>query len=65
MHEASLHKENCFITLTFNPDNLPSDRGLHVEYFQKYMKRLRKRIAKEKKKSGSIIVASMGANPSI
>jgi len=41
MHEASLHPENCFITLTYAPEHLPKDGGLHYEDFQKFMKRLR------------------------
>ncbi len=42
MHEARLHKENCFLTLTYNDENLPEDNGLHHDHFQKFMKRLRK-----------------------
>lgn len=41
-HEASLHEHNCFITLTYSPENLPADKSLHKEHFQKFMKRLRK-----------------------
>lgn len=44
VHEASLYDDNCFITLTFNDDNLPDDGSLHKEDFQKFMKRLRKLI---------------------
>ena len=43
-HEASLHENNCFITLTFNDDNLPSDKSLDVRHFQLFMKRLRKQF---------------------
>jgi len=28
MHEASLHEENIFITLTYNPENLPEGNTL-------------------------------------
>jgi hypothetical protein len=44
MHEASLYDDNCFITLTFDEECLPPDKSLHVEYYQKFMKRLRKRF---------------------
>lgn len=44
VHEASLYEHNSFITLTYDDENLPSDRSLHVEHFQKFMKRLRKRF---------------------
>ena len=45
MDEASLHRDNSFITLTFNDNNLPSNRSLDVSIFQKFMKRLRKEVA--------------------
>ena len=44
VHEAQLHKENCFITLTYSPEFLPEDGTLVKEHFQKFMKRLRKRF---------------------
>lgn len=44
MHEASLYDENCFLTLTYNDEHLPLDGSVHVEEFQKFMKRLRKQI---------------------
>ena len=44
VHEASLHKENCFITLTYAPEHLPKDNSLHYRDFQLFMKRLRKRF---------------------
>jgi len=43
-HEASLHERNCFITLTFDDEHIPSDRSLDVRTFQLFMKRLRKRF---------------------
>lgn len=42
LHEASLHDSNCFVTLTYSDEHLPSDGGLHHEHFQKFLKRLRK-----------------------
>jgi hypothetical protein len=44
MHEASLYKNNCFLTLTYADEHLPADYSLHYEDFQKFMKRLRKRF---------------------
>ena len=44
VHEASLHDANSFITLTYRPDELPPDGSLQKSHFQKFMKRLRKRI---------------------
>lgn len=41
VHEAQMHEHNCFITLTYSPENLKSER-LVYEDFQKFMKRLRK-----------------------
>jgi len=40
-HEISCHKENSFITLTYNEDNLPPINSIKTE-FQKFIKRLRK-----------------------
>jgi hypothetical protein len=44
MLEASCYDENCFLTLTYDDDHLPDDRSLHVEHFQLFMKRLRKKF---------------------
>lgn len=45
LHEASLHDLNCFLTLTYSPDNIPENDSLKYEHFQLFMKRLRKRFA--------------------
>ena len=45
MHEASLHSENCFVTLTYGRDKLPPDGSLEHRDFQLFMKRLRFRQA--------------------
>jgi hypothetical protein len=48
MHEAQLHKENCFITLTYEDENLPLVSNMYPtldkSHFQKFMKRLRKKF---------------------
>jgi hypothetical protein len=41
-HEASLHEDNVFITLTYNAENCPPDGGLIKKDFRDFMKRLRK-----------------------
>ena len=43
IHEASLHSSNCFITLTYNDDNLPFNGSLNKSDFQGFIKRLRDR----------------------
>ena len=48
MHEIQLHDQNCFITLTYDDENLPSDYSLRKEDFQKFLKRLRKDISPRK-----------------
>lgn len=40
--EASQHRENCFITLTYDDEHLPADGSLNVKHYQDFMKRLRK-----------------------
>lgn len=42
-HEASLYEDNCFVTLTYNDDNLPYGGSLLKADVQKFMKRLRKK----------------------
>ena len=42
-HEISDHEDNCFITLTYDDENLPSFLIVKNE-FQKFMKRLRKKL---------------------
>lgn len=44
LHEASLHKQNCFITLTYAPEHLPARGSLDYADFQKFMKRFRERV---------------------
>jgi hypothetical protein len=46
MHEASLHDNNIFITLTYSDEHLPENGNLDYTHFQKFMKRLRKRFSK-------------------
>ena len=48
MHEAQLQDENCFITLTYEDSQIPTDRSLNKSHFQKFMKRLRDRVAPRK-----------------
>lgn len=43
-HEASLYDNNCFITLTYNNENLPENKSLNLKHFQDFMKRLRKKF---------------------
>lgn len=40
VHEAQIHPENVFLTLTYNEENLP--KKLEYKHFQDFMKRLRK-----------------------
>lgn len=42
VHEAKQHKENCFLTLTYNDDHLPENGVLVKSDLQKFFKRLRK-----------------------
>lgn len=44
VHEASMHEDNCFVTLTYSDEFLPSDGSLVYRDFQLFMKRLRKRL---------------------
>lgn len=41
VHEASLHEENSFLTLTYDDEHYPQYGSLQKEHFTKFMKRLR------------------------
>ncbi len=43
VHESQMHQDNCFITLTYNQQNLPHDGSLNKTHFQKFMKKLRRK----------------------
>ena len=44
VHEASLHEDNAFLTLTYDDDHLPSGGDLNYPDVQAFLKRLRRRI---------------------
>lgn len=41
MHEAQMHEDNCFVTLTYDGDHLPPGGSLDREAFPAFIKRLR------------------------
>lgn len=45
MLEAKLHSDNCFVTLTYAPENEPAGRSLDPTHYQKFLKSLRKAFA--------------------
>lgn len=47
VHESYQHKNNCFLTLTYNDENLPDDLSLSTDTMQKFWKKLRRRIGSE------------------
>jgi hypothetical protein len=44
MHEAQLHENNCFITLTYDDKHYPENGSLIKNDFQKFIKKLRQHI---------------------
>ncbi len=44
VHEAQMHEENSFITLTYDKEHLPKDRSLHVRDWQLFAKRVRREM---------------------
>lgn len=42
------YPDNCFITLTYDEEHLPSDESIHKRHLQTFFKRLRKSIAPKK-----------------
>jgi len=47
-HEASMHSENVFVTLTYSDDFLPDNYSLNLRDYQLFMKRLRKALSPKK-----------------
>lgn len=47
-HEAQLHPQNCFITLTFSKEHLPADYSVDVRHLQLFFKKLRKSLGTKK-----------------
>jgi len=47
-HEAQLHPENCFVTLTYDREHLPVDYSVHPRVMQLFLKKLRKTIEPKK-----------------
>lgn len=45
MHEASLYKANCFVTLTYDEAHRPAGGRLDYAEFQRFLRRLRKHFA--------------------
>lgn len=45
LHEAQMHNENCFITLTYNNTNITND--LIYPHFQKFIRKLRKKTGQK------------------
>jgi len=43
-HEATLHEQSSFLTLTYNDENLPADYSLSLRELQLFLKRLRHKI---------------------
>lgn len=44
VHEASLHKNNCFVTLTYKQESLPSNNTFNFSHPKNFIKKLRNKI---------------------
>lgn len=58
MHEKRMHKDSCFVTLTYNDKHMPPGGSLQLRDVQLFMKRLRK--AKEPNKVRFFLGAEYG-----
>lgn len=43
-HESQLHEDNCFITLTYDHQNIPQHHSLHKPDFQNFIRAMRKKL---------------------
>lgn len=48
LHESKCYEDNCFVTLTYSPENLPKDGSLVRKHVQDFLKRLRDRFSDRK-----------------
>lgn len=46
-HEAQMNEDNCFITLTYRPEDLPEHGSLEPKHLQDFWKRLRTHIDRD------------------
>jgi len=46
-HEAQMHEESCFITLTYDEKNLPEWGGLEYDHLVKFWKKMRKQLGRK------------------
>lgn len=44
IHEAMLYDDNCFVTLTYNDENLPLSGSVDIRHWQRFIKKLRKKF---------------------
>jgi len=51
VHEAQMYDENCFITLTYDQENLPKGGTLVKEDFTAFLKRLREHVSRKEDKT--------------
>jgi hypothetical protein len=49
LHESTFYDDWLFVTLTYRPEDMPPDGGLHLRDFQLFAKRLRKRLPVDRK----------------
>jgi len=47
VHEAQLHVDNSYLTLTYNDQNLPEDKSVHKRELQLFFKRFRDAISEK------------------
>lgn len=45
VHETKMHDQSSFLTLTYDPEHLPKDGSISVDDCQRFLKRLRKKLA--------------------
>lgn len=49
MHEADMHDDNMFLTITYDDEHLPKNKSLNKKHIQDFMKRFRQEIGKKVK----------------
>lgn len=57
-----MHKHNCYVTLTYNDDNLPPHHALRYRDYQRFMRKLRKALGRKRTRKNRFVVQTQNEN---
>lgn len=63
LHESQMHDQNCFLTLTYDDEQLPADYSVDLAHYQKFLKRLRESVPQQIRFFGCAEYGDKGDRP--